>query len=320
MNTILKVKNLYLKNRDAEILKNISFDVKQGEILGIVGESGCGKSTLIRALIQMMNKSEIITSGSIYFKNQDITKMSSKEIRKLRGKEIGIIFQNPGDTLNPIRKIGTQFIEVFNSHQDISKTEALLKSNILLEKIGLNNCCILDSYPFELSGGMKQRVATALAMVMEPDLLIADEPTSALDVTIQVQVVNEMINLRSNFDTSIIIVTHSMGVVSRMADKVAVMYAGKIIEYGPKDEILNNPKHPYTKALINAIPRLDGKLPVGISGSPPSFKDNIRGCSFAPRCKYATDECRVLNQELRPIENNRFIACTQIEKGVKKHE
>lgn len=314
MTNILTVENLNVKNNEVEILNNISFTVGKGEILGIVGESGCGKSTLIRALIQMMGKKEEVTKGKIYFKEKSLLNMTPKEIRELKGKEIGIIFQNPGSTLNPIRKIGKQFLEVLRSHEKVSKKEGLQKSKFILEKVNLEDSeCMLNSYPFELSGGMKQRVAMALAMVMEPELLIADEPTSALDVTVQAQVVNEMMKLRDNFGTSIIIVTHSMGVVSHMVDKVAVMYAGSIVEYGNKIDILENPKHPYTKALINAIPKLDGSLPIGIQGSPPSFTDKERGCSFAPRCKYANDRCKLKIQTLNNIGNDRFIACSHME-------
>ena len=174
-------------------------------------------------------------------------------------------------------------------------------------------------YPASLSGGMKQRVAMALAMVMEPNLLVADEPTSALDVTVQAQVVNEMMKLRDNFNTSIIIVTHSMGVVSHMVDKVAVMYGGTIVEYGDKESVLNNPKHPYTKALINAIPKLDGKLPIGIKGNPPSFTNKQKGCLFAPRCEYASENCKYKEQKLTSIGNDRFIACTYMEERENMH-
>ncbi|SCH86997.1 ABC transporter ATP-binding protein [Romboutsia sp. 1001713B170207_170306_H8] len=314
MNTILKVENLYVNNAEVEILRDISLSIKKGEILGIVGESGSGKSTLIRALIQMMENSEYITNGDIYFKDKSLLNMSSRELRSLKGNEIGVIFQNPGSTLNPIRKIGKQFVEVLKSHSKISKKEALNKAKIMLEKVNLKDAeCILHSYPFELSGGMKQRVAMALAMIMEPELLVADEPTSALDVTVQAQVVKEMMKLRDGFNTSIIIVTHSMGVVSHMVDKVAVMYAGSIIEYGDKEYILKNPKHPYTKALINAIPKLDGRVPVGIEGNPPSFKESLDGCRFAPRCKKASIGCRFKEQKLKHIGSERFIACTYVE-------
>lgn len=314
MDTILKVENLHVNNKGTEILNNISFDVKKGEILGIVGESGCGKTTLIRALIQMMQSSEEITKGNILFNNKSILNLSTKELRKLRGNGFGVVFQNPGLTLNPIRKIKKQFIEALKSHEKISKKEALKKAEIILEKVNLKDAkCILNSYPFELSGGMKQRVAIALAMIMEPELLVADEPTSALDVTVQAQVVNEMIKLRNDFNTSIVIVTHSMGVVSHMADKVAVMYGGTIVEYGDKESVLSNPKHPYTEALMKAIPKLDGKLPVGIKGNPPSFTEKRKGCIFAARCSKANRSCVNKNQSLNNIGNDRWIACSYME-------
>lgn len=314
METILKVENLYVKNNGVEILNDISFDIKKGEILGIVGESGCGKSTLIRSLISMNESNEEIVKGDILFKNESILNIPQKEMRKLRGSEIGVVFQNPGATLNPIRKIGKQFVESLKSHNKISKKEALEKAELILEKVNLKDAkCILNSYPYELSGGMKQRVAMAMALIMKPEILVTDEPTSALDVTVQSQVVKEMMKLRDSFDTSIIIVTHSMGVVSRMVDKIAVMYAGSIVEYGDKESILNNPKHPYTEALINAIPKLDGKLPVGIKGNPPSFKEKKKGCSFSSRCNKANKECSVRNQQLKYIGDNRWIACSYIE-------
>ena len=318
MKEILKVKDLSVSNKDVEILKNISFQIKKGEILGIVGESGCGKSTLIRALIQMMNKSEKITNGEILFDEKNLLLLDNKQIRKLRGNNLGVIFQNPGATLNPIRKIGKQFVQTMQSHMDISKNEALEKASNMLEKVNLKDSkCILNSYPFELSGGMKQRVTIALAMILEPEILIADEPTSALDVTVQAQVVKEMISLRDNFDTSIIIVTHSMSVISQMVDKIAVMYSGNIVEYGDKEDILRNPKHPYTKALIDAVPKLDGTMPKGIKGNPPLFTENISGCSFAPRCELCSEACKKNQQYLKKIHDGRYIACHYVE-GVEK--
>lgn len=314
MSTILKVENLHVKNKDIKILQDISFDIKKGEVLGIVGESGCGKSTLIRALIQMLENNEEIIEGNISFKDTNLLEMSSKEIRKIKGNEIAVVFQNPGTTLNPIRKIGKQFVEALKSHIKISKKEALKRAEVMLEKVNLKDTkCILNSYPFELSGGMKQRVAIALAMILEPELLVADEPTSALDVTVQAQVVNEMMNLRNDLNTSIIIVTHSMGVVSKMADKIAVMYSGTIVEYGDKESILRNPKHPYTKALINAIPKLNGNLPIGIKGNPPLFTEEKNGCSFAPRCNNVNSKCKCTVQKLKNIGNDRWVACSYIE-------
>lgn len=321
MKTILEVKNLYVNNRDIEILKDISFDIKKGEIIGIVGESGSGKSTLIRSLIQMMDNHEEIVKGDVLFKDKSILNISAKEIRQLRGNKIGIVFQNPTSTLNPIRKIGKQFTEVLKSHTKISKKEALKLAEIMLEKVNLKDVkCILNSYPFELSGGMNQRVAIALAMIMEPELLIADEPTSALDVTIQAQVVKEMMNLRDNFNTSIIIVTHSMGVVSHMVDRVAVMYSGEIVEYGDKESILKDPKHPYTEALIKSIPKLNGELPIGIKGSQLAFNEKKEGCSFAMRCSKANSRCVNKTQKLSKIGSSRWIACSYIEEMEQKNE
>ena len=318
MKEILKVKDLSVSNKDVEILKNISFQIKKGEILGIVGESGCGKSTLIRALIQMMNKSEEIISGEILFNERNLLSLDSKQIRKLRGNNLAVIFQNPGATLNPIRKIGKQFVQTMQSHMNINKNEALEKAANMLEKVNLKDSkCILNSYPFELSGGMKQRVTIALAMILEPEILIADEPTSALDVTVQAQVVKEMMSLRDNFQTSIIIVTHSMSVISQMVDKVAVMYSGNMVEYGDKEDILRNPKHPYTKALIDAVPKMDGTMPKGIKGNPPLFTENITGCSFAPRCEKCNEVCIKNQQYLKKMHDGRYIACHYVE-GVEK--
>ena len=320
MKEILKVKDLSVNNNSVKILKNISFNIKKGEILGIVGESGCGKSTLIRALIQMMNKSEEIISGEILFNEKNLLLLDNKQIRKLRGNNLGVIFQNPGATLNPIRKIGKQFVQTMQSHMNINQNEALEKAANMLEKVNLKDSkCILNSYPFELSGGMKQRVTIALAMILEPEILIADEPTSALDVTVQAQVVKEMMSLRDNFQTSIIIVTHSMSVISQMVDKVAVMYSGNMVEYGDKEDILRNPKHPYTKALIDAVPKMDGTMPKGIKGNPPLFTENITGCSFAPRCEKCNEVCIKNQQYLKKMHDGRYIACDYVEDVEKKY-
>ena len=320
MKEILKVKDLSVNNNSVKILKNISFNIKKGEILGIVGESGCGKSTLIRALIQMMNKSEEIISGEILFNERNLLSLDSKQIRKLRGNNLAVIFQNPGATLNPIRKIGKQFVQTMQSHMNINKNEALEKAANMLEKVNLKDSkCILNSYPFELSGGMKQRFTIALAMILEPEILIADEPTSALDVTVQAQVVKEMMSLRDNFQTSIIIVTHSMSVISQMVDKVAVMYSGNMVEYGDKEDILRNPKHPYTKALIDAVPKLNGTMPKGIKGNPPLFTENITGCSFAPRCEKCNEVCIKNQQYLKKMHDGRYIACDYVEDVEKKY-
>lgn len=266
MKSVLEIRNLSTQNDGVQILHDISFTIQPGEIIGIVGESGCGKSTLIRNILQMSYAHETITKGSILFNEEEMIHLKAEKLRKIMGNEIGVVFQNPGATLNPTRKIGTQFIETLQTHKKISKKEALKKAADILRKMNLRDCeCLLESYPFELSGGMKQRVAIALAMVLEPKLLVADEPTSALDVTVQKQVIDEMIKLRDTFSTSILIVTHSMGVISYMVDKVAVMYKGTIVEYGEKEQVLHQPSHEYTARLMAARPQLGSEFlaPIG---------------------------------------------------------
>lgn len=310
MKTLFKVKNLNLKNKDIQILNDINFEVGRGEILGIIGESGCGKSTLIRAISGIINESEEITSGSVVFEDVDLMSLSEKEMRRIRGKDIGIVFQNPASTLNPVIKIGKQFVESINTHKKMSKKECIKEAAELMKKLSLNDAeCILDSYTFELSGGMNQRTAIALSMIMKPKLLICDEPTSALDVTVQAQVVKELVGLRNDFETSMIIVTHSMGVVSHMADRVAVMYAGEIVEYGKCSEVLNNPCHPYSKALINAVPEMNGNLPKPIRGNMHSFERDLVGCRFADRCDLCSAECRNHKLQMISLNDDHFVRC-----------
>lgn len=314
MSILFKVNNLSLSNNNIRILKNINFEVKKGEILGIIGESGSGKSTLIRAITGMIKENEEIDKGSVIFNNIDIFNLSNEEMRKIRGREIGIVFQNPSSTINPVIKIGKQFIEAINAHEKTNKKQCIKNAIELLENLNLNDAkCILDSYTFELSGGMNQRIAIALSMIMKPKLLICDEPTSALDVTVQAQVVKELVSLRDYYETSMIIVTHSMGVISNMADKVAVMYAGEIVEYGSCSEVINNPLHPYTRALINAVPKMNGDLPKPIKGSMHSFEQNVSGCSFAERCDYCNSLCIENKYELTKINDRHYARCRLLE-------
>lgn len=311
MSMLFEVKNLNVINNNVEILKNISFEVDEGEILGIIGESGCGKSTLLRAITKMTGETEEITHGSVKFNDRSILDLSREEIRKIRGRDIGVVFQNPASTMNPVIKIGKQFIEAINVHKKMNKKDCLKHAEELLKKLNLNDAkCILDSYTFELSGGMNQRVAIALAMIMKPKLLICDEPTSALDVTVQAQVVKELVALRNDFNTGMIVVTHSMGVISRMADKVVVMYAGEIVEYGTCYEILNNPFHPYTKALIKAVPKMNGLLPEPIRGNMHSFEVYTEGCRFAERCDFCNEACKRERIELFELKKNHFVRCS----------
>lgn len=292
MTTILDIEKLNVSYHGTSILQNINMKVEKGEILGIVGESGSGKSTLLKAIIGLLGDNGRVESGRVSFEEVDLLRISKKELRNIRGTQLGMVFQNPGMSFNPIRKIGTQFLEALKNHGKIDKTQATKQILDMFARLDLRDGKrILNSYPFELSGGMNQRIAIALAMIMNPQLLLADEPTSALDVTVQAQCVKEMMDLRDHFGTTIIIVTHNMGVVSHMADKVAVMYAGNMVEYGSKKDVLNQPKHPYTKALIASIPQIGGAIPKGIQGQPPAFGEVFAGCSFSPRCNLCNDIC-----------------------------
>ena len=290
---ILNLKNLSVSYGDINILKDIDLSLKEGEILGIVGESGSGKSTLIKSIMGILDENASI-DGEINFEGKDLTSLSLKDYRKIKGNEISMIFQNPTEYFNPTRKISKQFIETIRSHNDISKQEIQKKAINTFKFLGLQDGKkIWNSYPFELSGGMNQRVAIALSIMLEPKILLADEPTSALDVTVQAQVVKELLKLRQELNTSIILVTHNIGVASYMADNIGVMYGGRIIEYGESEELINNPKHPYTKMLINSVPVINGKIPSGIEGSSPNFQDIKEGCVFLDRCKYASRECKI---------------------------
>ena len=290
---ILNLKNLSVSYGDINILKDIDLSLKKGEILGIVGESGSGKSTLIKSIMGILDENASI-EGEINFEGKDLASLSLKDYRKIKGKEISMIFQNPTEYFNPTRKISKQFIETIRSHNDISKQEIQKKSINTFKFLGLQDGKkIWNSYPFELSGGMNQRVAIALSIMLEPKILLADEPTSALDVTVQAQVVKELLKLRQKLNTSIILVTHNIGVASYMSDNIGVMYGGRIIEYGESEELINNPKHPYTKMLINSVPVINGNIPNGIEGSLPNFQEIKEGCVFLDRCKYASRECKI---------------------------
>ena len=306
---ILNLKNLSVSYGDINILKDIDLSLKKGEILGIVGESGSGKSTLIKSIMGILDENASI-DGEINFEGKDLASLSLKDYRKIKGKEISMIFQNPTEYFNPTRKISKQFIETIRSHNDISKQEIQKKSINTFKFLGLQDGKkIWNSYPFELSGGMNQRVAIALSIMLEPKILLADEPTSALDVTVQAQVVKELLKLRQKLNTSIILVTHNIGVASYMSHNIGVMYGGRIIEYGESEELINNPKHPYTKMLINSVPVINGNIPNGIEGSLPNFQDIKEGCVFLDRCKYASRECKIKVPSAKYLGKSHWSSC-----------
>ena len=292
MKPILKTKDLCVSYGNTKILENINISINKGEILGVVGESGSGKSTLLKSLVSLLPSNAKIEQGNIFFKNKDLVKLSKEELRQVRGKEISMVFQNSGASLCPIRTIEKQFMESAKAHEDISDEDIRKSIDEIFPKIHLKDVDrILKSYPFELSGGMNQRVGIALAMLNKPSIILADEPTSALDVTAQAQVVKTLMRLRDDFNTSIIMITHNMGVVSYMVDKVAVMYNGRVVEYGSKKDIINRPLHPYTQMLIKSTPNMKkGKL-YGIPGKAPVLGDAKKGCAFVDRCNKRMGKC-----------------------------
>lgn len=280
---------------EVKALNGVSFSMNEGEVLGIVGESGSGKSVTAYSIMGLTAYPGKLIGGTIYFNGHKIEKMSEKEMRKIRGNEVSIIFQDPMTSLNPVYTIGNQITEVIRLHTGKSKKEAYDRAKELLELVGINEPTKrLKQYPHELSGGMRQRVMIAIALACEPKLLIADEPTTALDVTIQAQILELMQELRQKLGMSIIMITHDLGVVASMCERIAVMYAGHIVEYGTADEIFYEPKHEYTKGLINSIPKLSAQeieRLVPIEGQPVDLLNPPAGCPFAPRCANCMKIC-----------------------------
>jgi oligopeptide/dipeptide ABC transporter ATP-binding protein len=277
-----------------EIISDVSFDVKPGETVCIVGESGCGKSLTSLAIMGLLPKHGKILNGSIIFNNVDLTKKTTKELSRIRGNEISMIFQEPMTSLNPVHTVGKQIAEAILIHQSVSKKQAWQQAVELLKLVGIPSPeTRVKSYPHEMSGGMRQRVMIAMALACHPKLLIADEPTTALDVTIQAQILEEMNALKKQFNMSILMITHDLGVVSEMADRVIVMYAGKVAEYADVKTLFKNPKHPYTQGLIASIPKMDEEVEelAIIPGTVPSAEDMPQGCRFSTRCPFATDLC-----------------------------
>ena len=280
---------------EVKALNDVSFKMKEGEVLGIVGESGSGKSVTAYSLMGLTAYPGKLIGGTIDFNGHHINDLTETEFREIRGNEVSIIFQDPMTSLNPVYTVGNQIEEVIKLHTDKSKEEARERAIELLTLVGINEPeKRLKQYPHELSGGMRQRVMIAIALACEPKLLIADEPTTALDVTIQAQILELMMELREKLGMAIIMITHDLGIVASMCEKIAVMYAGRIVEYGTTDDIFYNPKHEYTKGLIKSIPRLDAKdheRLVPIEGTPVDMLNPPAGCPFAPRCNNCMKIC-----------------------------
>lgn len=297
---LLEIKNLntsfFTHYGEVKAISGISFDVDEGEVVAVVGESGSGKSVTALSIINLVAQPGRIVSGSILLNGEDLTKKTEREMQKIRGKSIGMIFQDPMTSLNPVLTIGLQIMEVLQWHQGYSKSQAKKRAVEMLELVGLSNPeNRLNQYPHEFSGGMRQRVMIAMALACDPKLLIADEPTTALDVTIQAQIMDLIKDVKNKLGTSIILITHDLGVVAGMSDRVIVMYAGNIVEIGNVRDIYYEPKHPYTWGLLRAVPRLDTdkkqKL-YPIDGQPPDLLVPSQGCSFFDRCSYAMEICK----------------------------
>ena len=297
---------------EVKALNDVSIHVKEGEVLGIVGESGSGKSVTAYSLMGLTAYPGKLIGGTLEFNGHTINEMSEKEMRKIRGNEVSIIFQDPMTSLNPVYTIGNQIEEVILLHTDKKKKEAHERAKELLTLVGINEPeKRLKQYPHELSGGMRQRVMIAIALACEPKLLIADEPTTALDVTIQAQILELMMELKDKLGMAIIMITHDLGIVASMCEKIAVMYAGRIVEYGTTDEIFYEPKHEYTKGLLRSIPKLDAKEHeklVPIEGTPIDLLNPPKGCPFAPRCNNCMKICL---REMPPVTTFGDIHYTQ---------
>jgi len=311
---LLEVKDVktyfYTTTGVVKAVDGVSFTLNKGEVLGIAGESGCGKSTLAYSIIRLVPPPGKIVSGEIYFEGRNVLKLSDESFRKeIRWKKISMVFQGAMNALNPVYTVGDQIAEVLILHKGLTKKEAYNKVYELLSLVGIDPKRA-HSYPHELSGGMKQRVMIAMALALNPPLVIADEPTTALDVVVQAQIMNLLKKLQKELRMSIILITHDLSLIAEIADKVAILYAGKLVEYGTAKQIYYNPQHPYTKGLLASIPRLKGEITKleWIPGVPPDLRFPPPGCRFEPRCKYRMPKCKE-EPPIIEIEPGHYVAC-----------
>lgn len=328
MSKLLEVKDLKVSfntyNGEVQAVRGVSFDLNKGETLAIVGESGSGKSVTSKSLMQLLPKPNgFIKSGEILFEGQDITKMSNKAMQKIRGRDISMISQDPMTSLNPTMKVGRQIMEGLIKHQRLSRTKAKEAALELLKLVGIPQPeTRAEQYPHQFSGGMRQRVVIAIALACNPKILIADEPTTALDVTIQAQILELMKGIQKETDSAIIFITHDLGVVANVADRVAVMYAGKIVEIGTTDDVFYNAKHPYTWGLLGSMPTLDESEEelFAIPGSPPDMLNPPKGDAFAPRNEFALEIDMVMEPPMFKVSDTHYAATWLLHEDAPKIE
>jgi oligopeptide/dipeptide ABC transporter ATP-binding protein len=320
---LLEIRNLCVEFQGmrgtVQALKNVSLSLRKGEILGVVGESGSGKSVTALSVLGLLEKNAKVTQGEILYAGRNLLTLPKKEKQAVRGKQIGMVFQEPMTALHPTMKIGAQLAEVIKRHRGVSKKEAYQIAVQVLADVQIHQPeMVAAKYPFELSGGMRQRVVIALAMAAPPDLLIADEPTTALDVTIQYEILKLMKELSEIKETSILLITHDIGVVAQLCHRVAVMYAGEVVETGVTEEVLKTPKHPYTQALLSALPDLaDPSQPLlAIGGELPDLRQRPAGCAFASRCSKVIDICKTKHPTIYAYADNHQAACWLGREGI----
>lgn len=314
MSKILEVKNLNigfdLIDGFKQAIYNVSFSLEKGKTLAIVGESGCGKTISTMSVLQLLPETAKIKSGEIFYNGNNLLSFSQKQMQKIRGKKIALIPQDPMTSLNPLYTVGNQLLEVIELHQGLKGKEAYDVAVNSLERVKIPDAKEkMKSYPHEFSGGMKQRVIIAMALACNAEIIIADEPTTALDVTVQAQIMDILHEVKEKYGLSVILITHDLGIVAQNADKVAVMYSGRIVEYADVEELFKNPKHPYTKALLNVILDVNSTKVETIEGQPPSITDEIKGCPFHLRCKDCMDICKKEEPVLKQINEESQTAC-----------
>lgn len=317
MSNLLEIRNLcvdYVSPKGiARAVNNVSLSIAPGETLGIAGESGCGKSTLAFAISRLHKAPALISEGEIIYDGQDVLKMNDKQLRNFRWNDVSIVFQSAMNSLNPVITIGEQLIDVILAHRKISYKKAYDRAVELLNVVGIHGDR-MASFPHQLSGGMRQRVVIAVALTLEPKLIIMDEPTTALDVVVEREILNELYELKSKFGFSILFISHDLSLMGEIADRIGVMYAGNLIELGEAQKVFNNPQHPYTKGLISSFPTIHGpkKRLHGIPGNPVNLLQIPQGCNFQARCNECISKCTEVDPTLVKVENGNFVSCHRV--------